>query len=94
MLYSTSLIADTLSFTTNDVKPSEFKCTAKFRYRQQDTGVTVRLLGDDRAEVIFDEPVRSITPGQAVVFYDGDECLGGGTIDHVFRDNKKLEYVG
>ncbi|XKH50986.1 tRNA 2-thiouridine(34) synthase MnmA [Chryseomicrobium palamuruense] len=93
-LYSTSLIADTLSFTTNDEKPSEFKCTAKFRYRQQDTGVTVRLLGDDRAEVIFDEPVRSITPGQAVVFYDGDECLGGGTIDHVFRDNKKLEYVG
>ncbi|WP_342525320.1 tRNA 2-thiouridine(34) synthase MnmA [Chryseomicrobium sp. FSL W7-1435] len=93
-LYSTSLIADTLSFTTNEEKPAEFTCTAKFRYRQQDTGVTVHLLGNDRAEVIFDEPVRSITPGQAVVFYQGDECLGGATIDHVFRDNKKLEYVG
>ena len=46
----------------------EFKCTAKFRYRQQDVGVSVRLLDNDRAEVIFDEPVRAITPGQAVVF--------------------------
>lgn len=93
-LYSTSLIADNVSFTTTEEKPAEFHCTAKFRYRQQDTGVTVRLIGDDKVEVVFDEPVRSITPGQAVVFYQGDECLGGGTIDHVFRDNKKLDYVG
>lgn len=48
--------------------PKEFKCTAKFRYRQQDVPVTVRLLDDNRAEVVFDEPVRAITPGQAVVF--------------------------
>lgn len=93
-LYSTSLIADQVSFTTPEQKPQEFRCTAKFRYRQQDTGVTVKLLDNNRAEVIFDEPVRSITPGQAVVFYQGDECLGGGTIDHVFKNEQRLDYVG
>ena len=44
--------------------------------------------------VTFEEPVRAITPGQAVVFYDGEECLGGGTIDTVIKNGVKLEYVG
>ena len=55
---------------------------------------TVELNGDGNAIVNFAEPVRAITPGQAVVFYDGDECLGGGTIDTVIKNGKKLEYVG
>lgn len=41
--------------------------------------------GDDAVKVTFDEPVRAITPGQAVVFYDGDVCLGGATIDDVYK---------
>ena len=41
----------------------------------------------------FDEPVRAITPGQAVVFYDGDVCLGGATIDDVFKESGQLSYV-
>jgi tRNA-uridine 2-sulfurtransferase len=45
-------------------------------------------------KVIFDEPIRAITPGQAVVFYDGEVCLGGGTIDQVFNNNERLTYVG
>jgi tRNA-specific 2-thiouridylase len=74
--------------------PKEFKCTAKFRYRQQDTGVTV-ILNDDqtKATVIFDEAVRAITPGQAVVFYNGDECLGGGLIDAAISEEKIRQYV-
>ncbi|BBP91134.1 hypothetical protein BsIDN1_47520 [Bacillus safensis] len=54
----------------------------------------VKMTGEQEAMVIFDEPVRAVTPGQAVVFfYDGDECLGGGTIDDVFKDGQKLSYV-
>lgn len=46
------------------------------------TGDPLRHLsgGEDRVRVEFDEPVRAVTPGQAVVFYDGDYVLGGGTI--------------
>ncbi|MFD1671156.1 tRNA 2-thiouridine(34) synthase MnmA [Agrilactobacillus yilanensis] len=92
-LYATSLKASGLSFMTNETKPETFHCTAKFRYRQQDVGVTVHLLADNQAEVVFDEPVRAITPGQAVVFYDGEECLGGGTIDAAYQAEKQLQYV-
>ncbi len=81
------------TFTTDQDRGTEFSCTAKFRYRQQDVPVTVRLLEGDRAEVIFDEPVRAITPGQAVVFYDGMECLGGGLIDAAYKEAKELQYV-
>ena len=89
-LYATSLDASQIHFTTNEPMPKEFKCTAKFRYRQQDVPVTVRLLDDNRAEVVFDEPVRAITPGQAVVFYDGMECLGGRFDRPCIPRNKKF----
>lgn len=93
-LYSDSLIATDISFTTNAAKPKTIECTAKFRYRQTDTKVTVYLREDGTAEVVFADPVRAITPGQAVVFYDGDICLGGGTIDTVWKNGAKLNYVG
>ena len=93
-LFSTSLTATDLSFTTTLEKPQSFQATAKFRYRQEDIGVLVELIDNNRVKVIFDEPVRAITPGQAVVFYQGDECLGGATIDEVFKDGLKLDYVG
>lgn len=94
MLYSHSIIADNVSWVSNREKPAEFTCTAKFRYRQEDNKVTVQLLDDNKVKVIFDEPLRAVTPGQAVVFYNGDECLGGGTIDEVYKDGQRLTYVG
>ena len=93
-LYSDSIIADDVSWVSNREKPAEFTCTAKFRYRQEDSKVTVQITDGNKVKVIFDEPIRAVTPGQAVVFYDGDECLGGGTIDEVYKDGQRLTYVG
>jgi tRNA-uridine 2-sulfurtransferase len=94
LLYSESIIADNVSWVSDREKPAQFTCTAKFRYRQDDNKVTVQLMDDNKVKVIFDEPIRAITPGQAVVFYNGDECLGGGTIDEVYKDGQRLTYVG
>ena len=49
------------------------------------------MLEGDKVRVVYKEPVRAVTPGQAVVFYDGDICLGGATIDEVYKDGKKLQ---
>lgn len=94
LLYSDSITAVNISFVSDRPKPGTFECTAKFRYRQPDNAVTVELQEDGTARVTFKEPIRAITPGQAVVFYDGEECLGGGTIDEVFKDGNRLTYVG
>jgi len=59
------------------------RCAAKIRYRQPDQDCTVAFTSDRDVEVIFDNPQRTPTPGQHVVFYDGDRCLGGAVIDRV-----------
>ncbi|PAE14372.1 hypothetical protein CHH91_19935, partial [Virgibacillus sp. 7505] len=56
-------------------------------YRQEDQGVTVFPKEDGRAFIQFDQPQRAITPGQAVVLYEGDRCIGGGVIDKIHREN-------
>lgn len=93
-LYSDSLIASDINWVNSDKVQSTFTCTAKFRYRQKDSSVTVHILGNGRAHVVFDEKQRAITPGQAVVFYDGEVCLGGGTIDEIRKNDVSLDYVG
>lgn len=82
-MYSTSLIASGVNWISGSHNlPKElFKCTAKFRYRQPDQGVTLVPREDGTLLVTFDQPQKAITPGQAVVFYQGEECLGGGTIE-------------
>ncbi|MWC30493.1 tRNA 2-thiouridine(34) synthase MnmA [Paenibacillus sp. MMS18-CY102] len=82
-LYSERLTAEGINWISPDRPEGPIACTAKFRYRQADQGVTVTLGADGTAEVVFDQPQKAITPGQAVVFYDGDICLGGGTINTV-----------
>ncbi|MNO52843.1 tRNA-specific 2-thiouridylase MnmA [compost metagenome] len=82
-LYSTALTASSVNWIAGNDKLPEgsFKCTAKFRYRQPDQGVTLTPQADGTIIVEFDKPQKAITPGQAVVFYNGEECLGGGTIE-------------
>ncbi|MGK0552387.1 tRNA 2-thiouridine(34) synthase MnmA [Enterococcus faecalis] len=93
-LYATHLDASQIHFTVDTPMPTAFDCTAKFRYRQEDVPVHVRLSDDGtQATVTFKDPARAVTPGQAVVFYSGMECLGGGLIDCAYQADNKLQYV-
>lgn len=78
-LYSLSLDAPSMNWINGGAPSSGFHCTAKFRYRQPDQGVTVVTDGNG-IHVCFDHPQRAVTPGQWVVLYDGETCLGGGPI--------------
>ncbi|GAB7056218.1 tRNA 2-thiouridine(34) synthase MnmA [Paenibacillus sp. YK5] len=84
-LYSTGLQATDLTWIKGEAPKEPLRCTAKFRYRQPDQDVTVHFGEGGACEVVFDQPQKAITPGQAVVFYDGDECLGGATIDKIIQ---------
>jgi tRNA-specific 2-thiouridylase len=78
-LQSKRLVANALTWIDGAAPAKAFRCTAKTRYRQADQACTVHVFGNV-CEVAFDEAQRAVTPGQSVVFYDGDACLGGGVI--------------
>jgi tRNA-specific 2-thiouridylase len=80
-LLSDSLEAGTLDWCHSQSLESPLRCMAKVRYRQPDQPCIVEPLNDGRCQVRFDSPQRAVTPGQAVVFYLADECLGGGVIE-------------
>lgn len=90
-LYSLGLKATDINWISEKEKPQTFRCTAKFRYRQPDQGVTVHIKNNNCAMVEFHEPQKAITPGQEVVFYDGPVCLGGGIIDAYYKNENKLK---
>lgn len=75
------LVAQSVNWIDGEPPRGETRVTAKIRYRAIEAAASVTPLEDARAQVIFDEPLRDITPGQAVVFYRGEVCLGGGLID-------------
>ncbi len=88
-LKTTEAIVEDINFIS-DKRPTS--CTAKFRYRQKDIDVQLEYLDDGNIKVTYDN-VKSVTPGQACVFYLGEECLGGGIIKEVRVDGKKLWYL-
>jgi tRNA-specific 2-thiouridylase len=77
-LLRSSLRASQLTWIAGAAPASSFACTAKIRYRQPDQNCEVQVHADGNCEVSFREPQRAVTPGQYVVFYEGDVCLGGG----------------
>ena len=79
-LFSRELMANDFNWIAYDVPPRELRATARVRYHQREQAATVTVLEDGHVHLVFDEPQRAITPGQAVVLYDGDTVLGGGTI--------------
>lgn len=79
-LYTAVLTAERLNWISIPALTAPMKVTAKTRYSQREAEATVEPLADGRARVVFQEPQRAVTPGQAVVFYDGEKVVGGGTI--------------
>ena len=80
-LQSTRLIASRLSWISGRPPADGENLTAKVRYRQTDQRCRISDLGSDRIELAFDQAQRAVTPGQSVVLYQGEECIGGGIID-------------
>jgi tRNA-specific 2-thiouridylase len=80
-LFSDSLEATTLHWMAAEPPSRLLRCTAKVRYRQADQPCSVAFESDQVARVTFDLPQRAVTPGQFVVFYADDECLGSGVIE-------------
>ncbi len=80
-LFSTKLQASQLHWTTGHAPELPYHCKAKTRYRQEDQACTITSITNGVANVEFEHPQRAVTPGQSVVFYQGEECLGGGIID-------------
>ena len=74
----------------SDKKPT--KCTAKFRYRQPDQEVYLEYLDNSNIKVSYNN-IKAVTPGQACVFYLGDECIGGGIIKDILKEGKRLWYL-
>jgi tRNA-specific 2-thiouridylase len=83
-LYSNELIATDVNWLIDPEPTEPFTCTAKCRYRQADQEVTVYPQSDGTVRVRFAQKQRAVTPGQAVVFYKGEICLGGGIIDQTY----------
>lgn len=83
VLYSSSSKASQITFISGEAPKKSFDCTAKFRYRQPDQKVHVEIT-DNEMLITHYEKQRAVTPGQSVVLYDGDVCLGGGVIDETF----------
>jgi tRNA-specific 2-thiouridylase len=81
LLLHNSLEAGQLDWCSGEPLTEAINCAAKTRYRQPDQACLVEPLPEGRVKVRFNEPQRAITPGQSVVFYVGEVCLGGGIIE-------------
>ncbi len=95
-LQSTQLVSELAHWISGAPPAAHFRCTAQTRYRQPDEPCDVCVQQDGSLHVQFDRPQRAVTPGQSLVLYDGDHCLGGAVIastnapfpQHAFHQEK------
>jgi tRNA-specific 2-thiouridylase len=80
-LYRDTLVAGSVNWIALDGLREARHVKARIRYRHEEAAARIEPMEDGRVRVGFDAPQRAITPGQAVVFYEGDTVLGGGTIE-------------
>jgi len=80
LLFTNALATETMDWVAGEPPAARGRYTAKTRYRQSDCPCEIRALPDGTVEVVFDDPQWAVTPGQSLVLYDGDICLGGGVI--------------
>ncbi|MFR1050975.1 MAG: tRNA 2-thiouridine(34) synthase MnmA [Lachnospirales bacterium] len=83
-LYRQSLLAGEVNWIPFDAPAGPLRVTACIRYHQKEQPATVSMTRNGKLRVVFDAPQRAVTPGQAVVLYQGDLVLGGGTIEEAF----------
>ena len=81
MLFSASLTCSHIDWVAGKGPDMPCQLKAKVRYRQQDQDCTLSRAENGDYRVTFAQPQRAVTPGQSVVFYDGQVCLGGGVIE-------------
>jgi tRNA-specific 2-thiouridylase len=84
-LFSKGLIGNQLHLVNRNELTDPIKCTVKTRYRQDDVACNLSPMANGEYLVMFDEQQSSVTPGQSVVFYQGEVCLGGGIINTLIR---------
>lgn len=82
-LFKKTLVCNQLHWISGKAPPMPYSCQAKTRYYQDDENIdcTISMHGSTAAQVVFNTPQRAVTPGQSVVFYQDEVCLGGGIIN-------------
>lgn len=86
LLLHNTLEAGQLDWCNEKPLTEHIVCTAKTRYRQNDQSCQLEPIANSRCKATFEIPQRAITPGQSVVFYSGDICLGGGIIESKYNE--------
>ena len=79
-VFSEKALVTDFNWISGEAPKCDIRCTVRTRYQQKEKPATVRVQADGTVEIVFDDPQRAVTPGQAAVLYDGDIVLGGGTI--------------
>ncbi|MPM80619.1 tRNA-specific 2-thiouridylase MnmA [bioreactor metagenome] len=88
-LKSTRCIVNEVNWLANH-DFNELACQAKFRYRQKDNEITLRVIDENTVECFYPQGIKAVTPGQEAVFYKDGLVLGGGVIDQVFSGDEEL----